>query len=526
MSLPVRLLGFAFTNADFLFEMNTDGVILFAAGAANDLVKESGEALIGKPAGKLFKPSEGVKFATFTKALKSGDRAGPFKLTLATGTEANLAMFRLPENGANISCTLARPGTRGPSAETDPRTGLKSREGFMAAAAKASDRDAMTMVHVPGLPEICAQLPQDGADALLQRIGDSIQTDGVSAAGRISETSFGAIASATSGGLNLASKVSEAFKAGGLTPPKIAETRLGLHGGTLTPEQRLLSMRYVIDRFAEKGKVDASDGDIGSIFTGMMEDTQRRLTDMTRTVGEGAFEIAYQPICDLVSKKISHYEALARFPNAEGTANTVKFIEALGIANVFDLAVASKVLSLVENHAGAHIAFNVSGATIASPSSFGMLAAILAKGRKLAPRLLIEITETAAIADLENAGKAIAALRAMGYRVGLDDFGAGAASINYLHAFQVDFVKFDGAMIKKIGSSKRDDALLSGLAKLCGEMGLTTIAEWIESEDMANTARELGFHHGQGKWLGAPQLEFPAEAVRTGRRKGVTESWG
>ncbi|HYJ35828.1 MAG TPA: hypothetical protein VEV64_06700, partial [Rhizomicrobium sp.] len=220
MSLPVRLLGFAFTNADFLFEMNTDGVILFAAGAANDLVKESGEALIGKPAGKLFKPSEGVKFATFTKALKSGDRAGPFKLTLATGTEANLAMFRLPENGANISCTLARPGTRGPSAETDPRTGLKSREGFMAAAAKASDRDAMTMVHVPGLPEICAQLPQDGADALLQRIGDSIQTDGVSAAGRISETSFGAIASATSGGLNLASKVSEAFKAGGLTPPK------------------------------------------------------------------------------------------------------------------------------------------------------------------------------------------------------------------------------------------------------------------------------------------------------------------
>ena len=91
----------------------------------------------------------------------------------------------------------------------------------------------------------------------------------------------------------------------------------------------------------------------------------------------------------------------------------------------------------------------------------------------------------------------------MGYRVGLDDFGAGAASVNYLHAFQVDFVKFDGAMIKKIGSSKRDDALLAGLAKLCGEMGVTTIAEWIESEAMAKAARELGFHHGQGRWLGA-----------------------
>ena len=71
-----------------------------------------------------------------------------------------------------------------------------------------------------------------------------------------------------------------------------------------------------------------------------------------------------------------------------------------------------------------------------------------------------------------------------------------------------------------------DDALLAGLAKLCGEMGLITIAEWIENEDMAKCAREMGFHHGQGKWLGAPQLEFPAEAARPVRRKGVTESWG
>src|ERR1043166_6853574 len=127
MSLPARLLGFAFTNADFLFEMDTDGKILFAAGAASDLARKGGEALIGSPAGKLFKPSEGTKFATFAKALKSGNRAGPFKLMLATGIEANLAMFRLPENGAAISCSLARPGTRAPASQIDPKTGLASR---------------------------------------------------------------------------------------------------------------------------------------------------------------------------------------------------------------------------------------------------------------------------------------------------------------------------------------------------------------------------------------------------------------
>ncbi|HKY18085.1 MAG TPA: EAL domain-containing protein, partial [Rhizomicrobium sp.] len=262
------------------------------------------------------------------------------------------------------------------------------------------------------------------------------------------------------------------------------------------------------------------------IFAGMMEETQRRLAAMTKTVGEGAFEIAYQPISDLTSGKVSHYEALARFANPESTADTVAFIEALGIANAFDLAVANKVLGLIEQQAHLHIAFNISGATIASPASFGMLAGILAERRKLAPRTLIEITETAEIADLESAGKAIGALRSMGYRVGLDDFGAGAASINYLHAFQVDFVKFDGAMIKKIGSSKRDDALLAGLAKLCHEMGVTTIAEWVESDSMAQAAREMGFHKGQGKWFGAPQLELPAGPAPVGKRKGVTESWG
>ena len=72
MLSPARLLGFAFTNADFLFETDTEGKILFAVGAAKDLVKESGEALVGKSADKLFQPSEGAKFVAFAKALKTG----------------------------------------------------------------------------------------------------------------------------------------------------------------------------------------------------------------------------------------------------------------------------------------------------------------------------------------------------------------------------------------------------------------------------------------------------------------------
>jgi EAL domain-containing protein (putative c-di-GMP-specific phosphodiesterase class I) len=521
-----RLLGFAFTNADFLFEMDKSGTILFAAGAANDLVKESNEALVGKPAGKLFKPSEGIKFATFSKALSKGDRAGPFTLTLATGAQANLAMFRLPENGSNISCSLARPGTRTPSAKLDPRTGLASRDGFLAAAQKAGPDASLTLVNVPNLPAICAELPAEKADALMQRIGDTLQSCGANATGQISETSFGALAPATRGKLDLASKLAEAFTADGLIALAVTEAQIGLTGAGLSPEQRLLSLRYVVDRFAQKGKVDGGDGDISGAFAQMMDETQRRLSDLTQVVGSGSFQIAYQPICELCSGKTSHYEALARFSGKQETGETIQFMEALGIAGALDLAVANKVMALADQLPDVHIAFNVSADTIANPASFGVLAGMLAKRRKLAPRLLIEVTETAHIGDLETAGKAIAALREMGYRVGLDDFGAGAASLNYLHAFTVDFVKFDGKLINQIGQSQRDDALLAGLAKLCAEMKVDTIAEWIESEVMARAALGLGFRHGQGRWMGPPLAEIPAAPVALGKRQGIRESWG
>ena len=434
-------------------------------------------------------------------------------------------MFRLAENGENISCTIARPNRHGRVA-TDTKTGLDSREAFLTAASRlASEDDALTLVDIPGLSELCARLPPAEVDKLLAGIGAGIKQCGATASGRLSETRFGALAAETMP-LGLGKLLKRVIADAGHKPLVVHETAMGLRAPGIGGEQRILALRYVVEKFANGGKMP--DGDIGASFAVLMQDTQKRLLEMTQTVNNSEFELAYQPIADLATGQVSHYEALARFGAKHSTGDSIKFMEALGIADVFDLAVAAKVLSLMANDTRAHyhIAFNVSGRTIASPVSFGMLAALLAKNRKLAPRLLIEITETAAIEDLDSAGKAVTALRAMGFRVGLDDFGAGAASVNYLHAFSVDFVKFDGAMIRKIGSSPRDDALLGGMAKLCAEMGITTIAEWIEGQGMADAARALGFRHGQGRHLGAPAADIPDAALAPGRRKGVVESWG
>ena len=523
MSVSARLLGFAFANADFLFEVAADGAIRFAAGATGDLVP-SGQNLVGTPADSLFLPSEAAKFTDITRRLPSGRRAGPYRLKLAGGTEVDLSLFRLAENGENISCTISRADTAvAPGA--DVATGLATRDTFLADAGRlANEDDALTLVDVPGLQDLCASLAPESADQLLAAIGAGIGRSGASAAGRLSETRFGALAAADVS-LDLGGLVSNAIAAAGLAPLPTQESKFALEGPGLNPAQRLLTLRYAVEKFARSGQPPG--GNAAEAFAILMQETQQRLLDMTRTVNKSDFQLAYQPIADLATGKVSHYEALARFSNKEGTQQSVQFIEALGIADAFDLAVVAKVLSLMESDPRTHyhVAFNVSGRTIETPASFGMLAAILAKNRKLAPRLLIEITETAAIADLESAGKAVASLRALGYRVGLDDFGAGAASVNYLHAFPVDFVKFDGAMIKKIGSSQRDDALLAGLAKLCAEMKVTTIAEWIEDEALAKAARALGFHHGQGRYFGMATPTIPQE-MAVGKRRGIRESWG
>ncbi|HEY0301520.1 MAG TPA: hypothetical protein VGC36_09320, partial [Rhizomicrobium sp.] len=89
MSDAARLLGFAFANADYLFEIDGNGTILFATGAAREFVKD-GVDMTGKPAARLFLTTEAIKFATLARSLGTGDRAGPFRLKLAAGKDAAL----------------------------------------------------------------------------------------------------------------------------------------------------------------------------------------------------------------------------------------------------------------------------------------------------------------------------------------------------------------------------------------------------------------------------------------------------
>lgn len=522
MSDAARFLGFAFANADFLFEVDGQGTVAFATGASKDVVEG---VAVGKPAGRMFTMADAAKFTTLTHSLPKGSRAGPFKLKLACGTDVLVSMFRLSENGNQISCTLSKSSGRNPA--IDAKSGLSSRSGFLAAAATITgENDALALVDMPELPKMVAGMSEEDSTKLFASIGTALNKAGAKAAGRLSPSSFGVIAEAVGGTAKLAQKIRQAVKESEAGRLAIEETLVSLKGKDISDAQRDLVVRYVVDKFTNGRWDGPAASDAATQFNQMMEETQSKLRRLTETVADGSFAMSFQPVVSLKTGVTVHYEALARFRDGQ-TQDVVNMVEALGISDAFDLAVAVKVLAVAEARAAhaQNIAFNVSGNTICSPANFGLLAGLLTRKRALAPMLLVEISDSAAIDSLPDAAKAVAAMRAMGYRVGLDDFGAGAASLSYLHAIPVDFVKFDGGLIANLGKSARDDQLLSGLVRLCGELGVTTVAEHIENQAQADAAKAMGFDLAQGFHLGRDMAEIPKPQAAPAKRKGFVTSW-
>jgi EAL domain-containing protein (putative c-di-GMP-specific phosphodiesterase class I) len=479
--------------------------------------------MTGKPAAELFAAGERARFQSTIADLSPGGRAGPLNVTLASGEKALLWMCYLSEV-ERISCTLVKPNNRAalPSGGTDLETGLADKNAFMAAAAKAGGNGTISLVNVPNIAELTGAMGSSESAALMSAIGTRMNNMGAIAAARLSKTSFGVVAKDAETANSLTAQLREAFRESGVADIKVEEAMVSLQSGTLTPEQNMLALRHVVGQFAQGKLKPAPTGDLANVFDTMMTQTLERAQSFTATVARGAFNFVYEPIIDLKTQAGSHYEALTRFEEGQSPADVICFAEHLGLSSSFDLAVAVKAFETFERNPAitASVAINLGGPTISSPTSFAMIHALFAKKRMFAKRMLIEITETSEIPDLAAADKAIQSLRKMGYRVGIDDFGSGAASLQYLQGLHVNFVKFDGALIRRLGQSERDDQLLKSVVASCISLGIETIAEWIDSKERLQRCMEIGFRYGQGRYFGEPLKELPAQSMAMGGVRG------
>jgi EAL domain-containing protein (putative c-di-GMP-specific phosphodiesterase class I) len=222
----------------------------------------------------------------------------------------------------------------------------------------------------------------------------------------------------------------------------------------------------------------------------------------------GDFSFARQPIVALSDRSARHDELFVRF-GAESPMPIIERAERLGLMGALDFAVvdsAIRYLDVAESNRG--LAVNLSGASITDSGVMDLLLTRLAATRFPRTWLSFEITESAEIADLACANAAIQRLRARGHAVCLDDFGAGFASLHYLQALEVDYVKIDGRYMERAMEGERERRMFRAILALCGELGVSTIAERIETEAQAAFAAELGVSGGQGYFLAKP-MPFP-----------------
>jgi diguanylate cyclase (GGDEF)-like protein/PAS domain S-box-containing protein len=232
-----------------------------------------------------------------------------------------------------------------------------------------------------------------------------------------------------------------------------------------------------------------------------------------KALAENRFEPWYQPIYDIKEKKIHHYEALVRMRSQDGNiiipGAFIGVAESFGLITAIDKVVTEKTMrKQVElSRQGRAMTFcvNLSGKDMGDEDFLAFLRRKIDEIGVDPKYIVFEITETAAINDMSQAAAFIKELRSIGCRFSLDDFGSGLSSFQYLKELNVDYIKIDGAFVKKIVDDKNDRLFVKAIADIAKGMGIKTIAEFVESAEILEVLEELNVDYAQGYHLGKPE---------------------
>ena len=222
---------------------------------------------------------------------------------------------------------------------------------------------------------------------------------------------------------------------------------------------------------------------------------------------------AFQPVVCAATGKIDYFECLLRMREENGEivagGEFITTVEHLGLIGLVDRIVLDKAVQELDTHPEVRLGFNVSGLTACDRPWLRSLMSVLRSRPELARRIIIEITETAALYDIEETVRFVDTLRHAGCRVALDDFGAGHTTLRHLQTLAVDTVKIDGSFIRNLANSPENRVFLRHLLGLTKGFGLSTVAECVENAEDAQFLRAEGIAYLQGYHIGPPTIERP-----------------
>ncbi len=227
-------------------------------------------------------------------------------------------------------------------------------------------------------------------------------------------------------------------------------------------------------------------------------------------------KLSYQPIVDCETHAPVVYECLLRMIQPDGEVVPaglfMPVVEELGLIRQIDRRVLELSVDVMNEYPEAKLAINVSGLTSTDQSWLRHVVGLLRGQPEVAERLVVEITETASLEDVEECARFVSTLRDLGCRVALDDFGAGYTSFRHLKILAVDMVKIDGSFIRDLPDNPANMIFIRSLLDLARNFGLDTVAECVETLDQAKMLREEGVAFLQGWAFGKPQFDPPWES--------------
>ncbi len=520
-----RFVAFAFCRSDAIFELNPGKRIVFAAGATRHLFGRAPAALDGRPVAELILPEDRAVLDGLLDGMLDGTRPRPMIVRAHThdGKEAPLSFtgYHLPDLEGHFFVSFKVPSGTGRlagSAEDDalPRDLEKfaTTVADILSSERVEDRDArLSLIEFEDFGELMQRLDPVIRERLELAIGANLRANSLqgTAAADLGEGRYGLLhrPDLDVEGLHthLEAQVREADPKGvGAT---VRKAGMSLEDAVVEGDDTAKALITTIRRFSRRDRGGVTLEDLSKGLPSLVKEVEQDLLEVRRVIESGAFSMAFQPICDLESGEIHHYEVLARIDGKEGSPFAfIQAAEEMGLIKDFDRAMCRKVVRwLNERNSEGNafsVAVNLSALSVEDEGFMISLDILLEKNHHLREQIMFELTESARIEDPRAANTALQRLRGVGHKVCLDDFGVGESSLQDLRQFQVDLVKIDGSYVRDALENSVNYHILRAVAQLCTDLGIATVAEMVEEESVREFLVECGVRFGQGYLLGRP----------------------
>ena len=519
---------FAFAPSDILVELDADFDISFIDGAIMSMLGKAPTLLTGKNFFELVHVEDIDKARHIIKNADVEVKVTGNKIRLNSDINSampfSIAVYKIPENDHSyISLALIEEDID--AEETNKRdlhSGLLKKESFVnlankeiRKASRAGENLYLSMIKLADFAGWLQQIPSDQVDSVMSQISDIIKENshGGDMASTIASDSYSVLHDENMDD----KKIIEAIRLSISKMDNIASD-LKFESATIEADANKISaadsakaLTQMVDSFAN----NSAEFDFENIEGGYKKSVESLVEKISscKIIMEN-FKVAMQPIVDIETDQPIYFEALLRFesnPDFFSPFQFITYVEREGLIGEFDIKMIEKALEIIEEERevknDVRVSINVSAHSLNSTLFQDSLWYLMQKHQKAAKNVILEITESSKLDNLEEVADYIEKMKKFGIEFSIDDFGEGYSNISYLRVLDIEYVKIDGSYMRS-AKDKKGKKLLEGMINLCKALETTPVIEMVETDEDVQTLKDCGAQFAQGFHYSKPTTDL------------------